>query len=270
MTNTYLGDYPQYAPGEGKAPLDKSAGWMLLTYKKTAEASSTLVEKPRGKYTFETDRAFDEDIRTWWSAATGNAGEWLKVDMGKVCRLEAVQVNFADQGCTQFGPLPDGDAYRYYLEVSVDGQAWTTAVDRKANQQDRTHDYVQLDQPIMTRYARLVNVYTPPGCGLFSVSGLRLFGSGLGEAPARVSDITVERSAEDRRGVKVSWAPVANADFYIIRYGIAPDRLFENQQVYEATHLEWYSLNAGTPYYFTVDAVNDTSVTKGTQIVRTP
>jgi len=52
-----------------------------------------------------------------------------------------------------------------------------------------------------------------------------------------------------------------------LRYGIAPDRLFNNYQVYQTNALRIKSLNVGVPYYLTVDAVNDSGVTRGTQIV---
>eukprot|EP01043_Picozoa_sp_COSAG02_P056148 COSAG02_NODE_6614_length_3456_cov_4.163432_4_plen_346_part_01 len=67
---TYLGDYPQYANGSEDGP-----GWMLLSYNKQVNASSTL-------HGYPTSLAVDEDIRTWWSAASGNAGEWFSVDLG--------------------------------------------------------------------------------------------------------------------------------------------------------------------------------------------
>src|SRR3569833_236794 len=75
--NTYLGDYPQFAPGSANNPAQQtSPGWMLLSYDKAATASSSLEQ-------FSPQEAFDEDIRTWWSAASGNPGEWLQLDLGK-------------------------------------------------------------------------------------------------------------------------------------------------------------------------------------------
>ena len=112
--NTYLGDYPQYVPGSSKTSAENnSPGWMLLSYHKPATASSTLE-------TFPVKNAFDENIRTWWSATTGNAGEWLQMDLGKPCRIEAMQINFADQGVTNLGRML-GDSYRYTVQLSDDG-----------------------------------------------------------------------------------------------------------------------------------------------------
>jgi hypothetical protein len=258
--NTYLGDYPQFTTGFQRNPAENnSPGWMLLSYDKPATASSALEQ-------FSVKNAFDEDIRTWWSAASGKPGEWLQVDLGKPCRIEAVQINFTDQGMTNLGRMHN-DSYRYYVEVSDDGEFWQTNVDRSNNLRDSPHDYTQLDEPVMARYVRLVNVHTP-GNGLFSVSGFRLFGNGLGKAPAKVEDVEVVRDPSDTRQVHLSWKPANGADFYIIRYGIGRNRLFNNYQVYQSNHFDISSLNIGTSYYFTVDAVNDSGIAEGTRVLR--
>ena len=131
---------------------------------------------------------------------------------------------------------------------------------------DLPDDYTQLQQPVMARYVRLVNVHMPAG-GLFSVSGFRIFGNGFGKAPGRVKGIKAARNASDPRQMHVSWRPVKNADFYIIRYGIARDRLFDSYQVYGTNQFDINSLNLGVSYYLTVDAVNDSGVTRGTNIL---
>jgi hypothetical protein len=256
--NTYLADYPQFVPGATKNPAQQnSPGWMLLSYNKPTTTSSSL-EK------FPAQNAFDEDVRTWWSAASGNPGEWLQVDLGKPCRIDALQVNFADQGVTNLDRMT-GDSYRYSIQISDDGTHWKTCVDRSDSQQDSPHDYVQLDEPVKTRYARLTNIHMPGG-GFFSVSGFRLFGNGLGKAPVRVAGVQAARTPDSRR-VHVSWKPSEGADFYIIRYGTAPDRLWNNYQVYNATNFDINSLNVGVDYFFTVDAVNDSGNTQGTKAV---
>ncbi len=76
------------------------------------------------------------------------------------------------------------------------------------------------------RYVWLTNVRTP-GDGLFSVSGFRLFSDGLDKAPTRVKGVEVVRNVSDPRQVCVAWEPAKGADFYIIRYAIASDRLFK-------------------------------------------
>ncbi|BDI29329.1 endo-1,4-beta-xylanase [Capsulimonas corticalis] len=259
VCNTYLGDYPQYAPGVVKdISKGNSPGWMLLTYKKKATASSTLDAHPIGD-------AFDEDIRTWWSAKTGNADEWMQVDLGKICRIDAAQINFADEGATQLGRLQDG--YGYKLDVSTNGKSWTTIVERSTDKRDAPHDYAQLDKPVKARYARITNTHMPAGAK-FSISGLRLFGSGLSRAPQEASGAQVTRDATDNRQATISWNAVNEADGYIVRYGVAKDKLFSNYQVYDANMLRIHTLNIGVSYYFTVDTINDSGVTKGSSVAQ--
>jgi len=252
--DTYLGDYPKALPGTANpGGKDNLPRWMLLSYDKPAEASST---RPG----FPVTNAFDENIQAWWSAATGNAGEWLKVDLGKICRLEAMQINFADEGAQVHGKLGD-DAYQYYVEGSRDGTGWERILDRSDNRRDAPHDYTQLAQPVKARYVRLVNVHCPAGA-LFSVSGFRLFGDGLGRAPMAVNNFVVLRHPGDPRKATVGWLASPRADFYVVRYGLALDRLFDNYQVLHATSVDINSLNRGVPYYFTVDAINDSGITR--------
>ena len=257
VCNTYLGDYPQYLPGVVTDPsTGNSPGWMLLSYNKPATASSTLSG-------FPVANAFNEDIRTWWSAATGNPGEWLQVDLGKQCRINAVQINFADQGATQQGPMNDG--YGYKLDVSTDGTTWTNVIDHSNTLRNAPHDYTELTAPVQARYARLTNTHSPGG-GLFSVSGLRLFGNGLGQPPDRVKNVHVTRNSSDQRQATITWNPVTGADGYMVRYGIGNDRLFGNYQVYGATTLNIHTLNVGANYLFAVDSFNDSGVTPAAPI----
>ena len=74
------------------------------------------------------------------------------------------------------------------------------------------------------------------------------------------------RDSSDPRQVHVSWKPAERAEFYIIRYGLAPERLWNNYQVYGASHFDINSLNTGISYYLTVDAVNDSGDTKGKKV----
>jgi xylan 1,4-beta-xylosidase len=180
------------------------------------------------------------------------------------CRVEAVQVNFADEGATQTGHLNDG--YGYTLDVSKDGKTWTTIVDRSTDKRDAPQDYTQLPQSLTVRYARITNTHSPAGAK-FSLSGLRFFGSGLGHAPPRAAGIEVQRDAADSRQATISWHPVSGADGYIVRCGTAKDRLFSSYQVYDANTLHIHTLNTGVPYFFTVDTLNDTGVTQGTVTV---
>lgn len=251
--NTYLGDYPQLAPKLVKSPSNNLAGWMLVSLKKPATASSSL-DADHGP-----ERAFDEDIRTSWAAATGALGEFLQVDFGKPCRIDSVQINFADVNSTAHGFTKD--SYRYAIEVSDDGESWKPLVDRRDSKEENSNPYIQLPAPVTARHEKLTNVHTPTDA-VFSVSGLRFFGSGLGENPGLVTGVKAERQ-ENKRLMKVSWDQAPGADFYIVRYGIKPDRLTLNRQVYDGESVLIPGLNTDQQYFVTVDAVNDSGITKG-------
>jgi len=260
VTDTYLGDYPQYAAEDRKhSSLKKSPGWMLLSYHKKGNASSTLGASKIQN--FAINNAFDEDIQTWWSAATGNAGEWLRVDLGKTCRVNAIQVNFADQDAQTDALMPN-DGYRYSIEYSVDGKKWLTAVDRKNATKDTPHDYIELPKPVQARFILITNSHSPAN-SKFSLYDFRVFGKSPEPLPKPVSQFKVTRNAADRRCAHIEWKAVAHADFYIVRYGISPNRLFSNYQVYKATQLNINALNTTSSYYLTIDAVNARGIALG-------
>jgi hypothetical protein len=249
VADTYLGDYPHYIDGDRGL-----TGWMLLSRHKPVTASSTLDG-------FPAENAVDEEVRTWWSAKSGGADEWFQVDLGAPKRIEAVQINFADQDSQGLGI--SRDVYDYVLELSNDGRTWRTVVDRSKTGRDAPHDYEVLPKPERARYVRLRNVHAPDG-GKFSLYDLRVFGKGDGVAPAKVGPATGERDAADGRKAVVRWTPAKGAEFYVVRLGVRPDLLNQDYQVYDsATSVSVASLNLGVKYCFTVDAVNENGVTRG-------
>lgn len=118
----------------------------------------------------------------------------------------------------------------------------------------------------MARYVRITNSHSPAH-SRFSIYDLRVFGSAVGKAPGQCTDAKVTRDKQDQRKAHIQWTPARGADFYIVRYGLAPDRLFTNYQVYGAGSLDIRSLNTDVEYYFTVDAVNGSGITRGTRII---
>src|ERR1019366_6413300 len=187
------------------AGADNFAGWMLLSFGKRPQASSSLDG-------FPPEKAFDEDIRTWWSARTANRGEWLSVDLSKACLIHAVQVNYAEQDSTVIGRQPNQFS-RYLLEASADGRRWSTLADRSAARKDAPHDYVELPSPVKARYIRITNVAMPGG-GPFSIRDLRVFGNGGGNPPAPAPPFEVHRSPPDPRTAVGRWQPAPDADGY--------------------------------------------------------
>ncbi|HXL56979.1 MAG TPA: family 43 glycosylhydrolase, partial [Chitinophagaceae bacterium] len=102
-SNTAFGDYPYYLPDKKEEGFHTAfTSWMLLNYNKPVVVSSTLGD-------YEPNYAVDENIKTYWSAATGNKGEWLQSDFGNICTVRAIQINYADQDVdTNFlGKIPN-------------------------------------------------------------------------------------------------------------------------------------------------------------------
>ncbi len=249
VTDTYLGDYPHYIAG-GRGLV----GWMLLSRKKPVTASSSLDDHA-------PEMADDEDVRTWWSAKSGDAGEWLQIDLQAAKTIEALQINFADEGATQTGRSTD--VYRYVVEVSNDARAWHTVVDHEKEGRDAPDDYEVLPRAAHGRYVRIRNVHSPNGAK-FSLLGLRVFGKGSMAVAQQVVGVEAKRDVSDGRRATISWKPAPRAEFYIVRAGASAKEMNLDYQVYDgATTLTVPALNAGVPYYVTVDAVNEGGIMPG-------
>lgn len=256
-TYTGFGDFPFIVPKKKiSGPGDLFPTWMLLSYNKPVKISSALKEYP-GR------NAADENIRTWWSAETGNKNEWISIDLQKQCVVNAVQLNFADHN-TRLSGRSENIFYQYLLEYSSDYKTWKTLKDKTSNRTDVPHDYIELASPIKARYLRVTNYHVPDGT--FALSGFRVFGNDGGSRPKEVTSFTVIRNPKDQCEVKLKWNGSENATGYTIRYGTRPDRLYQNYQVLNGDTLTLRSLNGSLDYYFTIDAFNGHGVRKGKKI----
>jgi len=255
---TGFGDFPIKVPTKKiTAPDELFPKWMLLSYNKPVEVSSELPDHPKSY-------AADEEIRTFWSAETGNKGEWISMDLEKQCTINAVQINYAENNTKLTGRSP-GIYYQYLLEYSNDNKTWKTLADKTKNTTDAPHDYIELKTPVKARYIRLTNYRMPDGT--FALAGLRVFGNGGGKAPAGVENLNLVRQADDRAVVKLNWTKSADAVGYNIRYGTAKDKLYHTYQVLGTDSLTIRSLNSLQKYYFSIDAFNENGVTKGKKII---
>lgn len=254
---TAFGDYPTLLP-DGKADHLKSSftGWMLLNYNKPVTVSSTY-----GSYV--ANNAVDESIKTYWSAASANANEWIQSDLGAISTVNAIQVNFADQDAEVLGKIP-GIFHQYKIMESVDGKKWNTLVDKSQNLTDVPHDYIELTKPIQTRFVRIVNIHVPTG--KFAISGFRVFGKGSGEKPSQVKQFIILRTVKDRRSAWLKWSPVDNAYAYNIYMGTEPDKLYNSIMVYNANEYWLKTMDKDAPYYFTIEAINENGVSLQTPV----
>ncbi len=257
-TNTRFGDYPHYAPafpGEGGA----FRGWMLLSYNKNVEVSSSVDD-------LTGHSLVDENVKTYWLAQSNDAKQWVKIDLDEVFVVNAVQVNYFDHKSNMYGRIPEL-YHRYTIEGSQDGITWQIIVDRSVSFKDTPNDYVELSTPVNVRYIRYNNIKVPTPN--LAISDIRVFGKGSGKQPARLKKVTVERH-NDKRDVTIQWEKNDNCQGYNVLWGIAPDKLYSSWMVYADNKLLLKSLNKDQDYYFTVEAFNENGVSEISKIIHSP
>ncbi len=250
-----FGDYPTYLPNGAADHLKgKFTGWMLLNYKKPVQVSSTL-----GSY--YANNAVDESIKTYWSAASGDTGEWIQTDLGNMATVNAVQINYADQDVedNRLGKW-SGQYHQYKLYYSADGKKWNILADKSNNKTDVPHDYVELAAPVQARFIKLENIHMPTG--KFAISGLRVFGNGNGEKPAAVKTFFVLRTEKDKRSAWIKWSPVSNAYAYNIYFGTNPDKLYNCIMVHDANEYYFKGMDLQKTYYYSIEAINENGVSE--------
>ena len=256
--DTRFADFPNYMPtGKITDPGSLFTGWMLLSYRKHATASSVFGE-------FDASRVTDEDPRTFWVAALNEAGQTLTVDLGSAKTLRAVQVNFADYLSGRYRDAPDVYT-EFTLETSLDGKRWQPLATTGTERRDRPNAYFQLPTPVRGRYVRYVHGHV--GAAHLAISDLRVFGEAGGPAPRAPANIKAVRS--ESRMMTVSWRRVRGTVGYNVRWGVAPDRLNLCYQVFadRGTRLDVRALNAGVGYYVAVEAFDENGVSPLSRIL---
>lgn len=247
-SSTAFGDYPNWAePLDIKKPAERFTGWMLLSYQKPVDVSST-------DSIYVAANLTDENMRTYWAAQSGNPGEWIKMDLGSVKTVRALQLNFYDHKAIQYNRAMD-IYHQYRIYASDNGKDWILVIDKSDSDKDCPHDYVELKEPLRTRFLRYENVHMPTGN--VALSDFRVFGNGDGTAPQKVKGLTINRDKKDRRNAFFSWRPNADAYGYNIYYGTAPDKMYNAITVLGQTKYDFRGLDKNTDYYFAVEAMNE-------------
>jgi len=259
--NQQYGDWPMKVKQREMNPWSDPE-WYLLSYQKPVSASSA--EEGR-----EPEKAVDENVQTWWQAAAGRPGEWLMLDLEKVCKVHAAQINFADdnidipvpgeiRGTTQARYIDEAHhVTRWILEGSVDGNDFFILEDKSKADTDLPHDLVVKEEGVNLRYLKLTVLEVPyqqKPC----ISGLRVFGISEGSKPAapefdakRINDLDMEVSIKSTGAVG-----------YNILWGHASDKLYHSYMVFD-TKKVIKALVKGQEYFVRVDAFNEAGITKG-------
>lgn len=244
-----FGDYPnRNADYDIADPDDRFTGWMLLSYGKPVAVSSTVDGMDAAVIS-------DENMRTYWAARSADPGEWAMIDLGPGRTVRAIQLNYYEYLSDQTDRADDM-YFQYRIYASDNGKDWTLVVDKSDNDRDCPHDYVELLEPLTTRYLKLENIHT--ASGNFCLSDIRVFGSAEGDAPRAVKGFKVVRDRKDPRNAMISWQPSEGAYGYNIYYGIAPDKLYNAITVNGDTVYDMRGLDLGTDYYFAIEALGET------------
>lgn len=280
-SNTHYGDYPRYAPGH-PTHAGQHCGWMLLSYKgKTTVSSSTMqIRKSTStdddyditEIPQERDRhgrilstvLTDESPKSFWVAEANDDQQWVEIEMKASGKIYAFQLNYHDHESGIYTRV-EGLRHRFTIDVSEDGKNWQTIVDRSNSYIDSPNAYIVLNQPVKAKFVKYKNVKVP-GNNL-AMSEIRVFGKGEGKRPDRVKGFKINRE-EDRRDASLSWKPVKEVQGYNIRWGIAPDKLYQSWLVYEDTQLFMRCLDRDTPYYFSIEAFNENGISEMTNTIK--
>ncbi|MEG2598047.1 MAG: family 43 glycosylhydrolase [Muribaculaceae bacterium] len=258
-SSSAFGDYPTYsALNDIKNPEKRFANWMLLSYKKNVEASTT-------DSIYNVNNVCDESMRSYWAAKSGGKDEWLKMDLGEVKTVRAVQINYYEHNATQYNRASDL-YYQYRIYHSLDGKNWELVIDKSDNDKDVPHDYVELAEPLRTRYLKFENLHVASGD--LAISGFRVFGNADGKIPSEVKKFKVKRDSKDSRNAMLSWNGVAGAYGYNIYYGIEPDKMYNSITVLSETSYDMRGLDKDTTYYFTIEALNETGCSGKTKTIK--
>ncbi|MAM18658.1 MAG: 1,4-beta-xylanase [Gramella sp.] len=277
--NTSYGDYPLYGP-DHPTKAGQHTGWMLLSYKGKATVSSSMKQVKKstandGDYDItemplEKNNSgeiiskvlTDESPKSFWVAEANNEEQWVQIEMLEPGNIYAFQLNFHDEESGIY-TRTEGLRHRFTIEVSEDGQNWQTVVDRSKSFEDAPNAYIPLNQPVKAKYVRYNNVKVP-GKNL-ALSEIRVFGKGLGKKPGKVRGFQINRE-EDRRNASFEWDPVKGAQGYNIRWGIAPDKLYQSWLIYDKNEHYMRNLDRDTKYYFSIEAFNENGISERTEI----
>lgn len=242
--------------------------WYLLSYGKVAASSPHAAGHG-------PELASDENVQTWWRAASAAPRAWLSVDLGEAMTVHAVQVNFADDPEADLpcpGELvegPDMGRYidreirptRWLLETSADGAAWEVLADKREALTDLSHDLVVREDGVVARYVRLT-VYAVSYGAAPCVSGLRVFGRGSGSRPGRAEATAVRSGPLD---FTVSAGDRPDVTGYTVLWGSSPDKLYHSRMVMgrRIDRVRIGALVKGRDYFVRVDAFNENGITEG-------
>ena len=245
------------------ADLFAQPDFFLLSYRKPVSVSSGS----------GAEKITNENVQDWWRAeAPGKA--WCMTDLEEVMTVNAVQINFADEGITE--GIPEGAdrliaheiryidlkkrVTRWTLEGSADGKNWFMIEDKSQADTNLGNDLVMMEDGIRARYLKLT-VLEMPFDQPAAVSGLRIFGKGNGTVPEKPRSVRAERMGD--LNMIVCWQSDESAVGHNILWGHAPEKLYHSYMVFGSDEKNIGALMKGKPVYVRVDAFNENGIAEG-------
>jgi hypothetical protein len=197
-----VSDTPQWAPGVVSDPAkDGDSGSVPVSINKvrSMNALSRSSSEQPGRH---AAYAVDNSSGTWWEPAPDDAQPTLTVDLGPATRFDVVQLFTIDSvrlmftGGGRFGgrggapaaamtnapSAPATRAFQYKIEVSTDGNTFSTVLDQTGNQVPRNTIFEEIT-PTQCRLVRLTMVNWPRTTPL-GIIEFTVFGKATGSLPA--------------------------------------------------------------------------------------
>lgn len=158
---------PQWVPGRAPAgAASASTGWLPINGGVPTLGSSDAPNLP-GRL------AVDNELRTWWQPADGDAQPVLTSQFNAPATIHSVRVIWRDIGLNTTKGVAAGP-FRYRVELETAPRKWTAILDRGASTEDLLVDYRECP-PASGSAARLVITGWPrgitPGVAEFTVFG---------------------------------------------------------------------------------------------------
>jgi hypothetical protein len=172
-------------------------------------------------------------------------------------KIHAIQLNFNDYNSSIYG-RPDTLVHQFYIEASNDGNNWEIIADYSKNNKDQPHAYIELETPVNFQFVRYRNQYISQE--FLSLSEFRVFGKAEGQAPKSITNFKAKRQS-DERNATLQWDVNTSAKGYVIYWGIHPDKMNNSLMVYENNY-ELRALNVDQKYYVTIEAFNESGISK--------
>lgn len=260
FANTRFGDFPHYLPTKKWQNKDELfTGWMLLSYKKPATASSVMD-------TFRMSSVTDENPRTFWVAKQNKEGESVTVDLQKNCSINAVQINYTDYKSDIFDGFDPRIYTQFRVLISKDGRSWEKVADLSNEKRDRPNAYIELQNPVEARFVKYEHIYV--AAPNLAISDIRVFGKSKDPIPSTPKGVTAKRDTDPRNAI-ITWQKVPGAVGYNILWGIDKNKLYQTYQIWgdAPSSKEIRALSKGVSYYFAVEAFNESGVSDQSEVV---